>query len=55
METDQGNPLRLAALPAERLERLFSIMDMLDHYPRGSQKPGRHALPGDCHAARPGV
>ena len=31
METDQGDPLRLAACPAQRLQRLFAIMEMLDH------------------------
>ena len=31
METDQSDPLRLAAFQAERLQGLFSIMKMLDH------------------------
>ena len=32
METDQGNPFRLAAFQAEPPQGLFSIMEVLDHH-----------------------
>ena len=34
METDQGNPFRLAAFQAEPPQGLFSIMKMLNHHYR---------------------
>ena len=44
MQTDQGDPLRLTALPAERLQGLFSIMEMLDHYPPVTKARSLRAL-----------